>query len=120
MFPPFWPSLVGRSRISYVTDRNTRMCMKRILVWFKITKLLTILRYKSSQVLRWLLIGCWSSHVTDVLVCFQPLRHPYDPDYHREEGGSMFLRNIGKHIYHAAYEPKRRPTERSSWKLALQ
>ena len=120
MFQPFRPSLVGSFRKSYAIDCSTRMYVKHILQWFKIIKLLTSLRYETYQVLRWFLISCWSSHVTDVFVSFRPLRHPCDPDSHHEEGSSSFLRNIGTHIHHMAYETKRRPpTETSLWTLAL-
>jgi len=100
----------------------TRECtyVKHILHWFKIIKLLMSLHYETSQVLGWFLISCWSSHASDVLVSFQPLRRPCDSERHREEGGGTFLRNVGTHIYHMTYETKRStPTDRSLWKLAL-
>jgi len=109
MFRPFRPSLVGRFRKSYVIVCSTRMYVKHILQWFKVIKLLTSLHYRTSQVLRSFLISCWSSHVTDVFVSFQPLRHPCDPDCHREEGRNTSLRNVVTHINHMAYETTRRP-----------
>jgi hypothetical protein len=119
MFRLFRPSLVGWFRKIYFIDCSTRMFVKYILQRFKVITLLTSLRYETSQVLRRFLISSWSYHVTDVLVSFQPLRHPCDPDSHREEGISSFLRNAGTHINHLVYETKRPPTETSLWTLAL-
>ena len=120
MFRPFRLFLLGSFRKSYDIVCSTRMYVKHILQWFKVIKLLTSLRYRTSQVLRWFLISCWYSHATDVFVSFKPLRHPCNPDCHREEGRSTSLRNVSKHIHHMAYETTRRPPpDRSSWKLAL-